>query len=123
MTHRIRAALAAAVSACLAAITVDAHAQGTGTFPDFGDARLRNGRAVWMGTCRECHANSLSDAPQVKDKPQWRKRLEKGQPAMYDSALKGRVTANAEMPPRGGNPNLTDEEVRAAVDYMLAIVR
>jgi cytochrome c5 len=123
MTRHIDTFVAAALYACLAAITVDAHGQAAGAFPEFGDARLKSGRTVWMGTCRECHANPLSDAPQVKDKGQWEKRRAKGPVALYESALKGRVSAKTEMPPRGGNPKLTDEDVRAAVDYMLAIVK
>lgn len=91
-------------------------------FPEFDAPVLKAGRGVWMGTCRECHANSLSDAPQVKDKAAWEKRIAKGKAALYESALKGRVSPEAEMPPRGGNPKLTDAEVRAAVDYMIAVV-
>lgn len=98
-----------------------APAHGQEFFPDFPDANLKAGKAVWVGTCRDCHANALSDAPQVKDTAQWKKRAAKGKPALYTSALKGRATPNTEMPPRGGNDKLTDEEVRRAVDYMLAI--
>jgi cytochrome c5 len=40
---------------------------------------------------------------------------------LYASAVKGVVTPNTEMPPRGGNTKLSDSEVRMAVDYMIAI--
>lgn len=107
------------LAAALGAGASPAHTQGS--FPDFPDAGLKAGKAVWMDTCRDCHANPLSDAPQVKDTAQWKKRAAKGRPALYASALKGLVTPNTEMPPRGGHDKLTDEEVRRAVDYMLAI--
>lgn len=106
-------------AAALCGAALPAHAQGS--FPDFPDANLKAGKAVWVDTCRDCHANPLSDAPQVKDTAQWKKRAAKGRPALYASALKGLVTPNTEMPPRGGKVRLTDEEVRRAVDYMLAI--
>lgn len=107
------------LAAALCCGTPPAHAQGP--FPDFPDANLKAGKAVWVDTCRDCHANPLSDAPQVKDSAQWKRRAAKGKPALYASALRGLVTPNTEMPPRGGNDKLTDEEVRSAVDYMLAI--
>lgn len=112
--------LALVAAAGFLAVTADAFSQ---SFPEFSEPSLKAGRTVWLGTCRECHANPLSDAPQVKDKAQWQKRAAKGRPALYASALKGLVTPATEMPPRGGNAKLTDGEVRAAVDYMLAIVK
>lgn len=116
-------ALALVAAVGLFGVTLDAFSQSTAAFPEFPDRILKQGRTVWLGTCRECHSNTLADAPQVKDKAQWAKRAAKGKPALYASALKGVTTANTEMPPRGGNTKLTDDEVRAAVDYMLAIAK
>ena len=45
-------------------------------------------------------------------------RLGKGRAELYKSSIEG-FSGYFPMPPRGGNPNLTDEEVRAAVDYLL----
>ena len=51
-------------------------------------------------------------------------RLAKGKDALYKSALGGLTgTSGTQMPPRGGNDKLTDHQVKAAVDYMAAIVK
>ncbi|BBI54883.1 hypothetical protein HORIV_73040 [Vreelandella olivaria] len=50
------------------------------------------------------------------DSEAWAARLEKGADELYASAING-IGA---MPAKGGNPNLSDEEVMAIVDYMMA---
>jgi cytochrome c5 len=88
-------------------------------YPEFEGEPLARGRAVWLGTCEACHGNPDSDAPQALDKAAGKPRLAKGRAALYASALAGRKgDGGAEMPARGGNSRLTDDEVRAAVDYM-----
>ena len=103
------------------ALVVSGALCGADSLPEFTQSHLEAGRAVWMSTCRDCHANPVSDAPQVKDTIDWEKRLAKGIETLYASALTGVVTPNTEMPPRGGNAKLSDSEVRTAVDYMIAI--
>jgi cytochrome c5 len=79
------------------------------------------GREIWMGTCQACHAEPLSGAPLISDKSAWALRVAKGREALYRSALNGFVGAKGtEMPARGGNSSLTDEQVKAAVDYMVS---
>jgi cytochrome c5 len=98
-------------------------AQATVPFPEPSDVRLRAGRTVWLGTCRDCHGNSMSDAPYVKNTKDWQPRLARGRAALYASALGGRKgEGGIEMPARGGNAELTDDEVKAAVDYMVWLV-
>jgi cytochrome c5 len=114
-------ALAAALLLASLAASPAAAAQ---RFPEFADARLKQGRAVWLGTCEACHANDLADAPLVTNKAAWAPRVAKGKDALYKSALGGLTgPKGTQMPPRGGNDKLTDDQVRAAVDYMVAIVR
>ena len=51
-------------------------------------------------------------------------RLAGGKDALYKSALGGLTgPKGTQMPPRGGNGKLTDDQVKAAVDYMAAIVK
>ena len=93
-------------------------------YPQFDDPRLKHGRTVWLGTCEACHAHDLAGAPLVHDKKAWKPRLAKGTPALYASAVGGLTgPKGTQMPPRGGNSKLTDDEVKAAVDYMTAIVK
>ncbi|MBU0601378.1 MAG: c-type cytochrome [Gammaproteobacteria bacterium] len=107
----------------LGALVWPLHAAAAGGgWPEFDDAHLQAGREVWLGTCRECHANSLSDAPQAKDRDAWRPRAAKGREALYRHALDGfEGPSGTEMPARGGNASLTDAEVKSAVDYMLKV--
>jgi cytochrome c5 len=63
-----------------------------------------------------CHAAGIAGAPKTGDKAAWTARVTKGQQTLYDNAIKG---INL-MPAKGGNPNLSDAQVKAAVDYMLS---
>lgn len=92
--------------------------------PRFSGEELAKGRGIWMGTCRNCHLLGISDAPAVTDALAWNPRISKGKAALYESALKGMMGESGEyrMPPRGGNPQLKDEQVRLAVDFMVAAV-
>jgi cytochrome c5 len=93
--------------------------------PRFADVRLSQGRGVWMGTCRNCHLLGISGAPAVTNYSAWAPRIEKGKPALYHSALNGIKGDDGKfrMPPHGGNSRLSDEQVRMAVDYMVASVK
>jgi cytochrome c5 len=93
-------------------------------FTEFPDARLKQGRAIWLATCEACHANDVAGAPLVTNKAAWAPRVAKGKDALYKSALGGLTgPKGTQMPPRGGNDKLTDVEIRAAVDYMVALVK
>lgn len=114
----LRAFAAAFVFASLAMSPADAQ-----KFPDFPDPRLKQGRAIWLGTCEPCHANDIAGAPLVSNKAAWAPRLAKGKDALYKSALGGLTgPKGTQMPPRGGNASLSDADIRAAVDYMAALV-
>jgi cytochrome c5 len=90
-------------------------------FPAF--AGLERGREVWLGTCQACHGEGFSDAPPVTDRAAWAPRVAKGKATLYEHALKGYFgPGSTMMPPRGGNDALADNDVRAAVDYMVRLV-
>jgi len=113
-----------AAAAALLFASLAAAPAGAQTFPEFPDARLKQGRAIWLGTCEACHANDVAGAPLVTDRKAWAPRLAKGREALYKSALGGLTgPKGTQMPPRGGNEKLTDDQVRSAVEYMMAIVR
>ena len=80
----------------------------------------RNGQQVYQTTCVACHDAGIAGAPKLGDKGQWAKHVAKGPDTLYASALNGVQGAAGAMPPRGGNPGLSDTEVKAAVDYMVA---
>jgi cytochrome c5 len=80
-----------------------------------------DGEAVFIKNCRKCHGTNLMGAPKAGDAEAWKPRIAKGRAALYESALNG-FRDKSIMPARGDNKNLSDEEVRAAVDYMLSLV-
>lgn len=73
-----------------------------------------DGEKIYKATCFSCHGAAVLGAPKPGDKAAWKPRIAKGKPALYTSALNGLKM----MPPRGGNPGLKDDEIKAAVDYM-----
>jgi cytochrome c5 len=66
-----------------------------------------------------CHATGAANAPKYADKAAWAPRIKQGLDALHASALKGKGA----MPPKGGNPALSDAAVRAAVDYLVAAAK
>ena len=65
--------------------------------------------------CAACHISGAAGAPIVGDTAVWAERLKKGTATLYDNAING---INA-MPAKGGFANLSDNTVKAAVDYMI----
>ncbi len=81
--------------------------------------RAGTGKAVFDKTCALCHASGVAGAPRYGNARDWAPRVKTGLPALYRSALEG--TARG-MPGKGGNLSLSDADVKAAVDYMVAAV-
>lgn len=75
-----------------------------------------NGKSIYQATCAACHATGVAGAPKAGDAPAWAARTKAGNAALYNSALKGKGA----MPAKGGNAGLPDNDVKAAVDFMLA---
>ncbi|MGE6606169.1 c-type cytochrome [Halomonas sp. NPDC076908] len=84
-----------------------------------GGASDLDGAALYASSgCAACHDNGVAGAPAMGDADGWADRLDKGTDELYASAING-IGA---MPAKGGNPNLSDEEVEAIVDHMIAEV-
>jgi cytochrome c oxidase subunit II len=79
-------------------------------------AKAADGKSTYDTVCMACHGTGVAGAPKLGDKGAWAPRLAQGKDALYNSALKGKGA----MPPKGGNASLSDEAVKAAVDYMAA---
>ncbi len=79
----------------------------------------KDGPTVFNSVCGACHNTGAAGAPKVDDKAAWAPRVATGTAALYNSALNGK---NA-MPARGGVPTLSDDEIKAAVDYILTKVK
>jgi len=82
-----------------------------------GDGKPRDGATVYNAVCMACHASGAAGAPKAGDKAAWAPRIATGSAALIKSAINGK---NA-MPPKGGNPDLSDAEVKAAVEHLVGL--
>ncbi len=78
------------------------------------------GESTYKKVCALCHAAGVAGAPKPGDKAEWASRIAQGNDTLYKHAIEGFTGAKGMMPPRGGGASLTDDEVKAAVDYMVA---
>ena len=78
------------------------------------------GKKVYDATCVACHAAGVAGAPKLGDKANWAPRIAQGADTMYTHAIKGFQGKAGMMPPKGGNMSAKDEDVKAAVDYMVS---
>lgn len=83
------------------------------------DGKPRDGASIYNSVCMACHASGVAGAPKAGDKAAWAPRLAQGKDALYKSALAGK---NA-MPPKGGAADLSDAELKAAVDHLLGLAK
>lgn len=91
-------------------------------FVEFDDEHLQQARTVWLGTCEGCHAYGIAGSPNPLEAGAWSERIAKGKTVLYDHAINGFFGPDdTMMPERGGNPELTDAQVKSAVDYMVAL--
>jgi len=84
--------------------------------PAAGGGDLALGEKVFGANCVSCHGAGVLGAPKVGDKTAWGPRVAQGKDTLYTHALGGFKM----MPAKGGNPALKDEEVKAAIDYMVS---
>ncbi len=82
-------------------------------------AQAADGAAVYNANCAMCHVPGLANAPKMGDKAAWAPRVALGRDALLASAIKGKGA----MPPKAGASALKDDEIAAAVDFMLASVK
>jgi len=78
----------------------------------------RDGQAVYGRYCAACHGRGMRGAPKLTDASAWAPRLEQDKATLYAHSIQG----IGWMPTRGGCSTCTDEEIKAAVDYLLTIV-
>lgn len=78
------------------------------------------GKKVYGSVCSMCHAANVAGAPKPGDKADWGPRIAQGKDTLYKHAVEGFTGAKGMMPARGGGSALTDDELKAAVDYMVA---
>jgi len=100
-TEEVKTDAVAAVASTAAATAVVDHAKG---------------EAVYKSSCFACHNTGVAGSPKLGDKEGWASRIAAGADSMYNAAINGKGA----MPAKGGNASISDEDIKAAVDYMAA---
>ena len=78
-----------------------------------------SGEQVFDTVCTACHAAGIAGAPRFGDAAAWKPRIAQGTKVLYQHSVEGFHGQSGFMPPKGGRPDLSDESVHAAVDYMV----
>jgi len=113
-TEAASAADATASAAQEAADKVEAAASKAEEAAKPEEAAKVDGKAVFEANCKACHSGLIPGAPAVGKKEDWAPRIKQGKDTLHKHALEGFNS----MPAKGGNGSLSDDEVKAAVDYM-----
>lgn len=77
------------------------------------------GEKIVTQVCAMCHASGMMNSPKLGSASDWAPRIEKGLDTLYANAINGLNM----MPARGGRPDLSDDDVKAAVDHMLELAK
>lgn len=81
------------------------------------EVATRTGEEVYNAACMACHMTGAGGAPVTGDVVAWAERIAKGMDVLHESGVKG--MPGTSMMAKGGCMNCADEEVIAAVDYMV----
>jgi cytochrome c5 len=84
--------------------------------PAAAPAKAKSGSEVYQSVCTACHGAGLAGSPKTGDAAAWKPRVAQGKETLYTHAIQGFKL----MPAKGGNTALSDAEVKAAVDHILA---
>ena len=79
-----------------------------------------DGKEIYDHLCTSCHTSGVAGAPKLGDKSMWGPRIAEGLDTLIKHATEGYHGPDGNfMPPKGGNPALTDEQVKAAVTWIV----
>jgi cytochrome c5 len=79
-----------------------------------------DGKTIFNNLCTSCHTAGVAGAPKVGNKAMWAPRIAEGLDTLIKHATDGYHGPDGNfMPPKGGNPALTDAQVKAAVTWIV----
>lgn len=81
-----------------------------------------SGPQVYNEACLMCHGSGIGGAPVLSDAATWEARIAQGNDVLYQHAIEGFTGETGFMPAKGARMDLSDDDVRAAVDYMIGEV-
>ena len=77
---------------------------------------LTAGETIYRQLCFSCHDMGIANAPKLGDKAAWAPRIAAGMETLYHNAINGKGV----MPMKGGDLDLTEDEVKTAVDWIIS---
>ncbi|EQB39427.1 MFS transporter [Sulfurimonas hongkongensis] len=83
--------------------------------PEVEDATISKAEKMYNDSCKLCHATDNMGAPALGDVEAWRAVTKKG----IDEVVKNSINGVGGMPPKGGNADLTQSEIRSIVEFMI----
>jgi cytochrome c5 len=86
----------------------------------FPAATAADGQSIYNSTCSACHNLGVAGAPKLGDTEAWSERITKDKEELYSHAINGFVGDNGVMPPKGGFNQLSDDEIKSVVDFMVS---
>ncbi len=79
----------------------------------------RDGATVYASVCQACHASGAAGTPNACDKAAWAPRIAQGSATLLKNATNGKGA----MPPKGGGADLSDAELKAAVEHLVGLAK
>lgn len=81
------------------------------------ERRLAYGKEIYEQACASCHDEGVDEAPAIGDRQAWSQRSPLWSTVLFAHAKDGYL----EMPAKGDRPELTEQAVDAASEYLLSI--
>jgi len=83
--------------------------------PEVDNGLVSKGEKMYNASCKLCHGSDNMGAPMIGDADAWADVIAKGMDKVVHNAING----TGGMPPKGGNMDLTDADVKEIVEFMV----